>query len=100
MRGLCLFPCGEGLLIHELTSLPVLHPPLLQSTLNKCEHSTRLVVCFVYNLLASCRRTWHIINSYKDIVLISTLCLWIGSAVGWRHMNYSQHGKEGHHFEM
>lgn len=105
MRGLCLFPYGEGLLIHELTSLLVLHPPLLQSTRNKCEHSSRLVVCFVCNLLPSCQLTWHIINSYSAIC---TLCLWIGSEVGWpllafspqSHMNYSQQGKEGHHFEM
>ncbi len=105
MRGLCLFPFGEGLSIHQLTSLPT---PALQSTLNKCGHSGHLVVYFVWNLLPSCWLTWHIINSYKDESAICTLCLWIGSEVAQpllafsplSHMNYSQHGREGHHFEM
>lgn len=40
--------------------------------------------------------------------VLCTLCLWIASEVGWpsprflttSRMNYSQRGREGHHFEM
>lgn len=108
IRRLCLFPSGKCLSFPQ----PAVHPTpclrTLHSTLNKNGQRGRLVVYFVCNLLPSRRLTWHIINSYKDERPICTLCLWIelwscpasAHSLTPPHMNYSQCGSEGHHFEM
>lgn len=105
-EGCLYFHLAEGFLIHELNGLTPFPP---QSTLNKRGHRGRLVVCFVCDLLPSCPPTRHIINSYKDeqpyVHLAYGLALKLAGLCSHSHppqssMNYSQHSKEGHHFEM
>ena len=67
------------------------HLPALQSTPNRCGQPGCLVVYFVCNPLASCRLTWHIINSRKVVSAIRTLCLWIGSEIAQPLLALSAH---------